>query len=88
MYLYDNTFSKLSGLLALKIKRLVVPSNVEEGKNVILKCEYELEGKELYSLRWLKGDLEFYRYSPDSYQPIAIFDTKGIQVDVRIHFLL
>ena len=53
--------------VAFKITRLDVPSQVRQGSTARLRCEYELVPyRKLYTLRWLKNNVEFYRYDPDS----------------------
>lgn len=63
---------------------VTVPSAVENGKNAILECEYELGYDTLYSLKWYKGRHEFYRYTPKEIPAVKLFLKNGIKVDVRI----
>lgn len=39
----------------LKVTGLVVPSEVNLGNDVQLECHYDLEGSNLYALKWYKG---------------------------------
>jgi len=39
----------------LKVTGLVVPSEVNLGSDVQLECHYDLEGSNLYALKWYKG---------------------------------
>lgn len=68
--------------LGLEI-HVTVPSAVENGKNAILACEYELGYDTLYSLKWYKGRHEFYRYTPKEIPAVKLFLKNGIKVDVR-----
>ena len=36
----------------------------EVGEELSLSCAYDLEEDVLYSLKWYRGDKEFYRYLP------------------------
>lgn len=65
-----------------------VPTTVENGKNAILACEFELGYDTLYSLKWYKGKHEFYRYTPKEIPTVKLFFINGIQVDVRYYDIL
>ncbi|XP_055628354.1 uncharacterized protein LOC129769870 [Toxorhynchites rutilus septentrionalis] len=66
--------------LALTIK----PSWVRRGQEAQLHCQYEMEGAPLYSVKWYRGTLEFYRYSPFENPPAKIFPYTGIKVDMTV----
>lgn len=36
----------------------------ELGGEVVLRCDYELGGDSLYSIKWYREQTEFYRYLP------------------------
>lgn len=61
---------------------VVVPEAVERGSKVEMRCLYDLEQEDLYSVKWYRGDREFYRYSPRDVPPLRIFGIPGIEVDV------
>jgi len=65
----------LQGAVALQILMLSadVPSEVALGSDAVLQCTYDLQGQKLYSLKWYKGQHEFYRYVPKERPPIQIF---------------
>ncbi|KAF2363496.1 Immunoglobulin V-set domain [Trinorchestia longiramus] len=46
-----------------------------------LSCHYSLEGLTLYSLKWYKGDSQFYQYIPGNRQPKTYFKVPGVNVD-------
>ncbi|XP_052863756.1 uncharacterized protein LOC128270397 [Anopheles cruzii] len=71
-----------SGLrnLSLSIK----PPWVRRGQEAQLHCQYEMEGAPLYSVKWYRGTLEFYRYSPFENPPAKIFPFTGIKVDMTV----
>jgi hypothetical protein len=47
-------------------------------------CQYDLEDAPLYSVKWYRGNFEFYRFSPGEKPSIKIFPYSGIYVDVSI----
>lgn len=62
----------------------IEPAWVRRGQSAQLHCEYELNGAPLYSVKWYRGNLEFYRFSPFENPPAKIFPYTGIKVDVSI----
>lgn len=71
--------------MTLKGMRLNVPRAVRAGHSVTLGCEYDLEGAQLYSVKWYRENDEFYRYVPKEEPPIRVFPIQGIRVDVSIN---
>ncbi|XP_014606411.1 PREDICTED: uncharacterized protein LOC106788034 [Polistes canadensis] len=66
-----------------KIVRLDVPDIVDpRWENVTLRCEYDLGGKELYSVKWFKDGIEFFRFMPSSRPVGEYFPVEGIIVDI------
>ena len=43
-------------------------------------CDYKLNGEKLYSVKWYKDNIEFYRYLPRDDPPSLSFSVSGIQV--------
>ncbi|XP_015784782.1 uncharacterized protein LOC107362271 [Tetranychus urticae] len=67
----------------LRITKLEVPQSVPLGKSVTLRCHYDLEGDELYSVKWYKDYVEFYRYLPSNGPKSGQkFVLKGVHVDL------
>ncbi|CAG2170154.1 unnamed protein product [Oppiella nova] len=59
-----------------------VPSAVAKGQPIALHCNFDLEGDELYSVKYYKDYVEFYRYLPtDEPRPAQKFKLKGAYVD-------
>ena len=52
------------------------------GDSVELSCIYELENDRLYSVKWYKNNVEFYRFVPRDWPPGQFLPHKGIRVDV------
>ena len=42
----------------------VLPTVVQKGDKVDLRCNFQLEGENMYSLKWYRDNVEFYRYIP------------------------
>ena len=47
-----------------------------------LKCDYELEGEPLYSLKWYKDNTEFYRWMPRERPQTLTFPVPGTEVSL------
>jgi hypothetical protein len=66
----------------LKLVSLKVPLATDIFQPATLICEYDLESRKLYSIKWYKDECEFFRYTPD-YEPHSqAFPTPGITLDV------
>ncbi len=73
----------VSDCFSLRIIRFEVPPAVAKGQSIILYCNFDLEGDELYSVKYYKDYVEFYRYLPtDEPRPGQKFKLKGAYVDV------
>lgn len=79
------TFTFLQALVMTKAFRIVmldVPSPTILGESVELTCSYELDDEQLYSVKWYKNDVEFYRYVPNDWPPGQFLPLPGIRVDL------
>ncbi|KAF7414962.1 hypothetical protein HZH68_003451 [Vespula germanica] len=66
-----------------KIVRLDVPMFADpRWEEVTLQCEYDLGGKDLYSVKWFKDGIEFFRFMPSSEPVSEYFHVEGIVVDI------
>ncbi|KAL4716749.1 hypothetical protein ACJJTC_001905 [Scirpophaga incertulas] len=79
MSLYLFTESTVNSLKSLQIH---VPRAVLTGRDAELMCSYELEGAQLYSIRWYRNMMEFYRYVPKESPATKVFPVAEIKVDV------
>ncbi|CAG9133762.1 unnamed protein product [Plutella xylostella] len=72
---YMRAQLELGGVWSLRNVSISVPRGVlsGEGAAVSLRCDYDLEGAALYSIRWYRGDTEFYRYVPREMPPTMVF---------------
>ncbi|XP_034180533.1 uncharacterized protein LOC117604310 [Osmia lignaria lignaria] len=76
-------FLVMSGASCLRDVSLeVVPEVVQRGQKAILRCHYDLEKAPLYSLKWYRGNSEFYRFTPSEEPTTMIFNITGIHVDI------
>lgn len=63
-----------------------VPAHAREGGVALLSCQYDLEDDDLYSVKWYKGNKEFYRFVPRHQPSIIAFNRPGVHVNVRFVF--
>ncbi|XP_054262869.1 junctional adhesion molecule 2A-like [Macrosteles quadrilineatus] len=64
--------------VALSQVRVKVPDAVLYGEPAVLHCFYDLETDSLYSVKWYKGQQEFYRFTPRENPPVKIFPIHGM----------
>ncbi|CAH1103032.1 unnamed protein product [Psylliodes chrysocephalus] len=58
---------------------VTVPALVNKGENVLLKCRYKLRGSEIGSVKWFKGNREFFSYTVDEEPTITPIDGVDVQ---------
>lgn len=51
---------------------------------VVLACLFDPEQDVLYSVKWYKDDVEFFRHLPNDSPPNQFFDIGDVEVDVSI----
>ncbi|KAG8185309.1 hypothetical protein JTE90_023917 [Oedothorax gibbosus] len=73
--------NNLTGCAGLKLLSLDVPSAVMQGESAWLNCTLDLESDELYSVKWYKDDVEFYRHLPKDSPNGQKYDIPGIRLD-------
>ena len=67
----------------MRLSGLSVPSHKFRGEDSTLRCLYDMEGEQLYSVKWYKDGDEFFRFIPaDRDQQVTIFRLPGVNVDV------
>ena len=64
-----------------------MPPHRVVGEKARLICKFDMEGDILYSVKWYKDDLEFYRFVPNDRPKLQVFPQEGIHVDVSISLL-
>ena len=87
--LYLIYFHLLSGVTSVRLLKLSVPGHKFVGDEGILTCRFDLEGEELYSVKWYKDGDEFYRFIPgERDQKVTVFQLSGVHVDVSFFKIL
>ncbi|GFQ71539.1 uncharacterized protein TNCT_398681, partial [Trichonephila clavata] len=69
--------------LCLRLKYVKIPRIYPSGLDVVLTCDFDLEGETLYAIKWFHDGREFYRYSPEEEPKAMFFPARGIEVDMR-----
>ncbi|XP_076373336.1 uncharacterized protein LOC143258234 [Tachypleus tridentatus] len=85
MYGTIYVFSVLfyASVSAIHVVSLHFPDEVESGQELELQCDYNLDGKNLYSVKWYRDDMEFFRYVPMDNPVKQVFSLDGIEVDIK-----
>ncbi|CAN7981228.1 unnamed protein product, partial [Ixodes pacificus] len=71
------------GARCIRILSLEVPQTALVGTEARLRCAYDLEGDVLYSVKWYRDDVEFFRFVPSDRPPGQFFPVDGIKVDLQ-----
>ncbi|XP_013188116.2 uncharacterized protein LOC106133062 [Amyelois transitella] len=72
------------GVTSLRdVKLLVRPSVVIRNGTASLICSRDMQGAPLYSVKWYRGNHEFYRYTPLETPQTRVFGLPGIYVDMN-----
>lgn len=77
----------LPGLSTATIRNVslqVDPPSVRRGQHATFICSYDLGDLQLYSVKFYRGNHEFYRYSPSELPTSKVFQFVGFNVDVSI----
>lgn len=85
MFLFFFSVSFISNLKLLNVR---IANHTVLGASTTLKCTYDLEGENLYSVKWYKDGDEFFRYLPKSTPKIQVFERDGIYIDVSNRIML
>ncbi|XP_065358238.1 uncharacterized protein LOC135952292 [Calliphora vicina] len=78
------TCCDLSQAALRDINLYIEPPAVRRSQSVSLRCHYTIEGAPLYSVKFYRGQLEFYRYTPGEYPNTKVFHYPGIKVDESV----
>ncbi|XP_045449122.1 uncharacterized protein LOC123657645 [Melitaea cinxia] len=65
------------------VQLLVEPSTVIKGATAALICHRDMQGAPLYSVKWYRGNHEFFRYTPLEVPETKVFGLPGIYVDMN-----
>uniref|UniRef100_A0A182FIQ0 Ig-like domain-containing protein n=1 Tax=Anopheles albimanus TaxID=7167 RepID=A0A182FIQ0_ANOAL len=66
--------------LALRLTNMNVPEVVDYRDTVTLSCSYDLGVHQLNSVKWYKGNQEFYRYAPMLTPQVTVYPVDGIAI--------
>ena len=89
--------ARLAGVVSVEVlDDWALPTVVQKGDKVDLRCNYKLEGENMYSLKWYRDDVritqllflqltvlpkvEFYRYIPTEDPSTTVFVMPGLEV--------
>ncbi|XP_034249998.1 uncharacterized protein LOC117650580 [Thrips palmi] len=61
-----------------------MPHAVSPGDDVYMRCRYNLDNDQLYTVKWYKGRQEFFRYVPKELPNTKVFPLPGVNVDVSL----
>lgn len=76
--------SLTTGVAGLEIQKLIVPTIADpRWESIPLRCEYDLGGKELYSVTWNKDGQEIFRFMPGSPTPKRPQNISGLYIDLN-----
>lgn len=78
------TALEIGASLAVKNVSMSIPDAVAQGSTVTLRCDYDLEGQPLYSIKWFRGESEFYQYVPKEIPASKVFDVDGVKIKVDV----
>jgi len=71
----------ITGAGAIRITDHSIPSNAIRTEDIILECNYDLQGDSLYSVKWYRNGQEFYRHIPTDRPQTVVFRQAGLIVD-------
>ncbi|CAL4136598.1 unnamed protein product, partial [Meganyctiphanes norvegica] len=63
--------------------KLLAPEDASEGEDVSLVCEYAIQEKDIYSIKWYKGSREFFRVTPGEVPERQVFKVSGVKIDLE-----
>ncbi|KAE8741017.1 hypothetical protein FOCC_FOCC013463 [Frankliniella occidentalis] len=71
--------AEVGGLSDVKVQ---MPQSASPGDDVYMRCLYNLDNDQLYTVKWYKGRQEFFRYVPKELPNTKVFPLPGVNVDV------
>ncbi|XP_026333517.1 uncharacterized protein LOC113240433 [Hyposmocoma kahamanoa] len=72
------------GVTSLRDVRLLVePTTIIRGGTAALICSRDMQNAPLYTVKWYRGNHEFYRYTPMEDPDTRVFTIPGIYVDTN-----
>jgi len=83
-----STVVSASFISNIKLLNVRIANHTVLGSSTKLECTYDLEGENLYSVKWYKNGDEFFRYLPKSKPNIQVFEKRGIYIDVSNRIII
>ena len=72
---------------SLHITQVIVPKEILRGSDASIRCTYDLGGDRLYSVKWYKGQHEFFRFVPNELPMFRLFPWSNFSIDVSFDFV-
>lgn len=63
-HLWRFSFHQTDFTESLRLTEVRIPNHVIRNNTVKLECHFDMNGEQLYSVKWYKDGYEFYRYVP------------------------
>ena len=86
LQIIDSNLFPLSLSVSTGVRLLedsAIPPHALRGQKAVLRCNYDLEGDNLYSVKWYYNQKEFYRFIPSDNPKVTIFNHHpGVNVNV------
>ncbi|XP_013790485.1 cell adhesion molecule 2-like, partial [Limulus polyphemus] len=73
---------RIQGSVCLQFIDIEVNSVVQKGDPLWLNCTFDQESDDLYSVKWYKNSVEFYRYLPKEQPQAQSYDQPGVYIDM------
>lgn len=70
-------------LSGVQVELSIEPPVVQRFSQAIIRCNYDLLGDPLYSVKFYRGVYEFYRYTPGDRDPTKVFYL-GDYIDIDV----
>ncbi|KAJ8873923.1 hypothetical protein PR048_024760 [Dryococelus australis] len=71
------------GSRCISLLSVGIPRHVAHGQSTVLECQFDLEGKKLYSVKWYKDGEEFYRFVPEETPKKQMLYVAGVNVEIE-----
>ncbi|MPC27093.1 hypothetical protein E2C01_020250 [Portunus trituberculatus] len=70
--------------VGVRMTSMSSPRYVMEGTNITLRCEFDLEGDDLYSLLWWRGGSVLLRYTPPHGEGLDSWDEEDLGEEEQV----
>ncbi|CAI6376498.1 unnamed protein product [Macrosiphum euphorbiae] len=73
----------VSNAFCLRLMKFKIAKHSIVGNSTRLECKYDLQGEQLYTVKWYRDTQEFYRFLPRESPEIQMFKVMGVYVDQK-----